>query len=169
MAWSDLKVDQNAVQGLAEQLLTSRQSGQFDASRITPEREAAARGELEDALFDERAGGLAKHVATAGSRTQLLDAIEAESELQKPLKRGLALAFLTLYAPDTAVTPGSMRAERGEGLTKKLSRWARSFGAVAPHALGYVSSSSRKGRGGALASTMGTYDRSTITGITDDG
>ena len=157
MAWADLEVDASVVQGLAEQLLTRRQTGQFDESRITPERMAAARGELEDALFDAKAGGLAKWIARAGSRTALLDALTAESELQEPLRRGLALAFLALYAPDTAVTADSWRAERGEGLAEKLTRWARSFGATAPHALGYAKSSSRPAPGGALASTMGTY------------
>ena len=152
-AWADMKLDTAEVKGLAEHLLTDRQSGSFDQSLITTDREQAAKGRLEDALF--KAGSLAAFVDDADGPDALLDALADDATLDGRLQRGFALAFLDLFADDDAVLQGGRTAELSGRFATRLEGWAKAFGSIAPHVLGYTNQPSPAGAG-AFASTMST-------------
>lgn len=156
-AWDDLTVDLPKVRGLAENLMTDRQRGQFDAARAKGDAESAAKGELEDVLLHPKHGGLGQHVDDAGGPEQLLDALAGDSELKDRLKRGHALAIIANYADDDAVFSGGPTDERSNKARDRLHEWAQSFGQIAPYQLGYTSTST-DGLGGSVTNTYDRYD-----------
>jgi hypothetical protein len=157
-AWADLTIDVRMVRGLAQYYITDRQRASFDASEVGSEdRVEAAKGKLEDVLMTD--GNMSQYVDDAGGPDALLDALANESTLESRLDRGLALAFLSVYGPDTAIVSGSRRQERADGFEDELMRWARSFGEIASYQLGYTTTSTRTSSSGAFAQTMGTWDK----------
>lgn len=152
-AWADMTLSMAEVKGLAENLLTDRQSGGFNPDLTNMEREQAAKGRLEDVLF--KAGGLAAFVDDAGGPDALLDALADDATLNGRLQRGFALAFLDLFADDDAVIQSGRTAERSGRFAGRLKGWAKAFGSIAPHVLGYTNQPSPAGAG-AFASTMST-------------
>jgi len=148
-----MELEVNEVKGLAQNLLTDRQSATFDAGKITSARESTAKGRLEDVLLTE--GKLAQHVDDAGGPDAMLNDLANESTLSSRLQRGFALAFLEQFADDDAVIAGGRTTERTERFDTQLKGWARGFGPIAAHTIGYTTTTSTAG-GGAFAGTLST-------------
>jgi hypothetical protein len=154
MAWTDLKVKPSEVVGHAENLLTDRQTGNFDLGNVSPSREQVARSHLETALWED--GGLDQYIDDAGGPDALLDELEGNATLKPRLQSGVALAFLTKFAEDDAVLSGGRTAERQERFQSQLERWASSFGSIAAHELGYANTAT-SGSGGGFSQTMDRF------------
>lgn len=157
MSWSNLSLDPPDVQGHAENLLTDRQSGSFDAALITQDREQVAKRHLRTALLQH--GGLKSHVDDAGGLSALFDDLASEPALEDDLKNGFALAFLVKFAGDDAVFSGGRIAERQEQFQDELEDWASWFGDVAASLLGYTATTGTDVGGGAFASSTNRHER----------
>ncbi len=156
-AWDDLTIDEAEVRGLAEHMLTDRQSGSSDLGLVLNSyRREAAKGEVESVLWDE--GKLAQWIDDAGGVDALLDDIASNATLEPRLQRGLALAVLALFSDDDAVVPGGRTVGRSDTFQSRLETWARGFGKHLPFVLGYTSKASSGGGGGAFATSMSRYE-----------
>lgn len=155
-AWDDLTLDVGEVKGHAENLLTDRQDGMFNADLIDDQRTRAAKGHLQDVLFSE--GTMDEHIDSAGGHRALLNDLASEDSLETELQRGFALAFLAKFAGDAAVISGGRTVERQGQFQGELENWARSFGNYAPKVLGYTSRTKTSTGGGAFAQSYDRHD-----------
>lgn len=156
-AWTDLTLDVDDVFGQAENLLTDRQSGNFDANQLTADRTSTAKKHLRTALMQH--GGLKAHVDDAGGLTALFDDVAGSDVLAEDLQQGFALAFLAKYAGDDAVIASGRTAERQSQFQGDLEDWAGWFGDVAASELGYTGTTSTTTGGGAFAASADRHER----------
>ena len=155
-AWADKAINADLVQGHGEQLLWNRQTQTFDNSKITAQRTRAAKDVAEDVLFSRsRIAGL---VDQYDGPDAFLDALASEPQLSRYVDRVLAYAFLHVYARDGRNTNTGRWAGDAEQMMEKLNAAAKALAGLAPHALGQSQHTGTASGGGALASTMDTYD-----------
>ena len=155
-AWADKKISASVLKCHGEQLLLDRRTGAFDLDEVGADRVSAAKDVAEDVLFAENA--IVGLVDGYDGPEAFLDALAGESQLTRYVDRVLAYAFLHVYARDGRNTNSSRWAGDAEQMMSKLETAAKALAGLAPHALGQSEHTGRASGGGALASTMGTYD-----------
>ena len=156
--WADISIDPSRVKALSQRLI-NRTSRTYDPSEITTEREDAAKMLLWWKMRDPKVGGLSQYVDSYDSPGEMLDAIADKAELADDVQDMLALAFLVIYLRSKRNTALDVMSEDAAMFEADLDLAVRAFAGIAPFYLAHANRTGpATGGGGALASTMGTYD-----------
>lgn len=155
MTWEEMPVNEDLLRGFAEQMMMDRVLRSFDSGLVTDSAVHAAKVLVRTKLM---ASPLGRYLPRLGSQHSLLDAIASSGELRDSLDEMLAYAFLHNYSARVRNDDTDRLHTDAQRFLDKLNESIVAFAATAPHALGFTARAGTSG-GGAIYSTMPTYDR----------
>lgn len=114
MAWDTLQIDPATVKGVAYTLLIDHEAQNFDETKITPEKTAAAKQLARRKILDPKVGHASELIERQGGVKGFLDALSDLAATSDDLQDVLAHAFVHIYAWDYRNAPQDMFAGSAE-------------------------------------------------------
>lgn len=156
--WADINQEsdplKDKIEGFAEELLTNRESRQFDDKLVTEERVEAAKGLVRRKVFAH--DGLSGQVDRYNSPELFLDAFASDPDLKSQVIEAIAYAFLHVFASSNRISGGGRLAEQSAGFEEDVDEQIDALAATAPFVLGW-SDTTGSFSGGSVKSTFDRY------------
>lgn len=135
MAWFNVTLDRATLEGRAFRVFYDASLDDFDESRITAEKIAAAKQRVKMLI----ASKLGSFVVKAGGVTEYLDTVSTTTDLDEFVQAMLGYAFLEQYLRDERWTDRDKFFTDMESVEMKLKESVEAFAAVAPYETGGLS------------------------------
>lgn len=157
-AWANIDEEEKALQekieGLAKELLTDRETKQFDVDEVTGERVEAAKGVVRRKLFGS--DSLSGQIDRYSSPEAFLDALAGDAKLADQVIEAIAYAFLHVHTSTNRLAGEGRLARQSKGFESDIDQQIDALAATAPFVLGWTSDSGSF-QGGGVESTLDRY------------